>query len=362
MSRSVFLLVTMMLLGLSSGGVGQAKERERDKPRAKVKIISHVDLSVASAESGLSSQVHRRNESPFTLGRLAVAVDGAGYIYAYVSLSDGATYSHHQLIKYDATGKIIATFRLPEYVKRGVAGLNSLTLYREKLYAPAAWHNEWGEVQGGVLIFSDQGDVERLIELPLHFTPDRVLVAPSGIMYIAGTGPQMRNGQLTYVGSPMVLKLDSRGRLLKAFSPLPAETPDETLDLLSRSLQNELLLDDQGHLLHILPDARIRVFSADGEWLDTLSPSLRAFDFLSAAFWYDGYLVLATDRLVEQRASLYFIDRKGEVVTRVETTGQSLPVVAGHDGFYYGVARLASSGPEDRIRFRIIKLDLSAEF
>ena len=273
---------------------------------------------------------------PAGLERLSVAVDELGNIYASFSIwqaaldHPGTASTGPYLIKYDPTGKFMQTFRMPGFLSEGpeTAQITSIAYQDSKVYALALW----GEGQGGILVFESTGKLERVINLN-RLSAYKVRPGKDGVIYVLGA-PRKGAGS----DSQMIFKLSPSGEIMASFSLALGGTRGEPSGSPQPLVHNELLVDESGQILHVLPDGEVRIFNPDG----TLTKTLRknGMGQVSSAFWDGKNIVISRVDMGNRRAFTALVDEEGKSLCEVETTGQLLPMFKGADGYYYGVGRL----------------------
>jgi hypothetical protein len=299
------------------------------------------------------------------VGRVSLAVDEKGDLYMAFSiimppLGPGRPNEEPKLVKYDKNGRLISVFPLPDFLLAhpgGLVYLGSAAISQDKIYVPVHWRDKKYVPRKSILIYTKAGRYKRSIDIPGRFYPQQVVVSPTGALFVLGSGARQVDKRFEHAGTDMIIKLSPSSEVLTSFSPFPLD-PDIAEDLLKRRSQNRLLLDNAGHLIHVLPDATIRVFDLDGRWLKTLSPILPVRDYLYSVVRRDGMFVFSTvDRL---RGAGYqaVVSAEGEVVSWTEISGESMIEVQGRDGNYYAISRLPRRAPSDPPELQISKMRL----
>jgi hypothetical protein len=289
------------------------------------------------------------------LGPQNIAVDEKGNIYAGFSIWQGATErpettsSVPYVIRYDPISKGSQMFPMPEFLSKG-AGIKQITsiAYRDdRVYTTALWRDrEW---QGGILAFNSAGKLERAINLD-RFYPYKVSPAQGGAIYVLGVPKEdVRSG------SAMILKLSPSGEITASFSPTVGMAREENLDSRQSIIHSDLLVDEAGRLIHVLPNGEVRFFNSNGALMNVLRKD--GIGQATSSFWDGKNLVMRRVDLESKRTFIVFLDEQGQFLCEAETTGQLPPMIKGADGYYYGVGQLSvpDNAPVVQFEFLVAK-------
>jgi hypothetical protein len=201
-------------------------------------------------------------------------------------------------------------------------------------------------------MYTRDGTYTRSIVTPSSFVPLKVVVLPTGEFFVLGYGPRQGYG---YPGSDMLLKLSPTGKVLTSFSPLPVY---RDRDILWGIYRNYLLLHNAGRLVHVLPDATMRVFDLDGRLLKTMSPVLQVGNYLHGVFIRDSVFVFSITDPPNQRTYLAIVSAKGDALTTTDVSRNPWIQVEGRDGNYYAIGPVGRRALSDPPGLRISKMRL----
>jgi len=359
MLRKTFLATTFLLISTAAlqdqvGVYGQTSPSSS----AKTQVISSVDLTPLEA-GALNFSNPVAGKGILELSRLSLAVDKKGDLYLAFSIEIHSPPERPKeegpyLVKYDRTGRFISAFALPDFLfarPGALVDLTSVSIFQDRVYVPSSWSDKANRARGSILIYTEDGRYERSIDTSSLFVPLRVIVLPTGELFVLGYGPRAHG----YPGSDMILKLSPTGKVLTSFSPFPV---DMTEKFLRRTYYNHLLLDNARRLIHVLPDATMRVFDLNGRLLKTMSPVLQVGDYLSGVFIRDGVFVFSITDLPNQRTYLAVVSAEGEAISTTDSSRNPLIRVEGRDGNYYTIGPTGRRALSDPPGLRISKLRL----
>jgi hypothetical protein len=327
---STTLILAFAAASLDQVGVGVVCGQTSPSP-APMQVVKTVDLKPLDGRA-------LKFPNGGVIDRVKLAVDETGDLYMAFSVTTETRterpIEEPQLVKYDRTGRFISAFALPEFIfarPGGLVYLCSLTVFQSRVYAPVAWRDKANRIRGSILIYTKEGRFDRSTDLPESFVPGKVMALPTGEFYVLGYGPHRGHG---YPGSDMILKLSPTGRVMSSFSPFPVDR-DSTERFLRSFSQNHLFLDNAGRLIHLLPDATMRVFDLDGRLWETISLPLPG-DYLNAVFLRNSVLVFVTFSRASGRTGLTEMDLEGSFISHI--AHDVMPIkFGGQDGYYYAI-------------------------
>jgi hypothetical protein len=349
MLRKTFLAMAFLLIGVVALHNPVGVSGQTSPVSAQTQVVSSVELKPFDAGGPTVSQAVA-GQGSLSLRRINLAVDEGGNLYLAFSIAMESSLSEEpHLVKYDPTGRVISALAFPDFLVARPGGLvypNSVSIFHDRVYVPCSWRDKENRIRGSILIYTKDGSYEHSVDTPPWFTPEKVMALPTGELFVLGYGPRQVDNRLEYAGADMILKLSPTGRVLASFSPFPLD-PDHTEKLLQRKVSNRLLLDPAGHLIHVLPDATMRVFDLDGRLVNTMSPALPSHDFISAVVMRDGVFVVATVDTTTHRAHLTVVGLDGRVVSHTDMASSPRINVEGRDGNYYAIGYLGRRAPDD---------------
>lgn len=289
------------------------------------------------------------------LGPSNLAVDEKGNIYVSFSLYQGTTgyaettSSAPYVIRYDPLSQKSEMFPMPEFLSNG-AGIRQITsiAYRDgRIYATALWRDQ--EWQGGILAFNSAGKLERVINLD-RFYPEKVSPANGGVIYVLGESKKEGRSR-----SATILKLSPSGEIMASFSPTVEIARKENLDSRQSIIHSDLLVDESGRPVHVLPNGEVRIFDPNGALIRVLEKD--GIGQVTSTFRTGKSLVMRRVDMESKRTFMVFLDEQGQSLCEAETTGHLPPTIKGADGYYYGIGLLSvpDNAPVVQFEFLVAK-------
>jgi hypothetical protein len=357
MLRKTFFATTFLLIGAAALQYQVGLFGQTSPSLVKLEAVSNVKVTPLDLAGGFHFPYEEAKKPYLDVIGERLAVDETGDLYLAFAIRMIALpeqpREEPKLVKYDRTGRMISAFALPEFLftlPGESVYLYSVSIFQDKVYVPSSWRDKENRIRGSILVYTKDGRYERSIDTLIWFVPQKVVVLPTGEFFVVGSG--------RHVSPNMILKLSPTGQVLSSFSPFPPDPP-VTEDVKRRMWQNHLLVDSAGRLIHVLPDATIRVFNLDGRWLKTIPPAIPASDDVTySVFLRDDVFVFTTVDVVGQRRHLTVMDQEGRVISQTDIVKGPSIRVEGKDGSYYAILHEPSQAVNDPFKLEIRKMRL----